>query len=55
VFQNREGQTAAHFANTYNFYDFLTWVFEAPPDGGGGDDTVLNIYGLTAYDGMRPE
>jgi hypothetical protein len=53
--QNREGQTAAHFANEYGFMDFLTWMFEPEPDGAGGADTTTNKYGLTAYDGMRLE
>mmetsp|Transcript_42277 Transcript_42277/g.85556 ORF Transcript_42277/g.85556 Transcript_42277/m.85556 type:complete len:94 (-) Transcript_42277:51-332(-) len=51
--QNREGQTAAHFANEYGFMNFLTWVFEGGEDGAGGDDGVANKYGLTPYDGMR--
>jgi len=51
--QNREGQTAAHFANEYGFMDFLTWMFEGGEDGAGGDDGVANKYGLTPYDGMR--
>jgi len=52
--QNREGQSAGHFANSYGFMDFLAWLFEPIPDGGGGDDTVANRYGLTPYDGLRP-
>ena len=51
--QNREGQTAGHFANSYGFYDYLAWVFEPQPDGAGGDDSVQNKYGLGPYDGLR--
>ncbi len=53
--QNREGQTAGHFANAYGFYDFLAYLFEPAPEGGGADDSIANRFGLTAYDGMRPE
>merc|ERR1712224_243617 len=31
--QNKGGQTAGHFANAYQFYDFLSWLFD--PNGGG--------------------
>lgn len=35
------------------FYDFLSWLFD--PQGGGGDDTVENVYGLGVYDGLSTE
>ena len=47
--QNRQGQTAAHFAMAYNFFDFGSWLF----DKGGADDTIMNVYGLTPYDGLE--
>lgn len=32
------------------FYDLLSWLFD--PQGGGGDDTIENMYGLGVYDGL---
>ena len=51
--QNKGGQTAGHFANAYQFYDFLSWLFD--PNGGGADDTLENMYGLGPYDGLSVE
>lgn len=51
--QNKGGQTAGHFANAYQFYDFLSWLFD--PAGGGADDTLENQYGLGPYDGLSVE
>lgn len=48
--QNKQGQTAAHFAIAYQFFDLSTWLFE-----NGADDTVENKFGLTAYDGLSSE
>lgn len=48
--QNKVGQTAAHFANAFKFYEVSQWIFE-----NGGDDTLANKYGLTPYDGLLPE
>ena len=48
--QNKQGQTAGHFAIAYKFYDLSQWLFE-----NGGDDTVMNKDGLTAYDGLSGE
>ena len=48
--QNNAGQTAGHFAIAYQFYDFTSWLFD--PEQAGGDDLLLNIYGLGAYDGL---
>ena len=47
--QNKQGQTAAHFALAYQFFDFAGWMF----DGGGADDTICNMYGLSPYDGLE--
>ena len=47
--QNYAGQTPAHFAIAYNFFDLSQWLFES-----GADDTIENKFGLTAYDGMTP-
>ena len=48
--QNKAGQTPAHFANSFKFYEIAQWLFE-----NGGDDTLMNKYGLTPYDGLLPE
>ena len=45
--QNDTGQTAAHFANEYKFFEVSTWLFE-----NGAQDYIENTYGLTAYDGL---
>ena len=45
-----ECTTAGHFAIAYKFYDLFQWLFE-----NGGDDTVMNKDGLTAYDGLSGE
>lgn len=46
--QNKQGQTAAHFAISYQFFDLSTWLFEH-----GASDTLENKYGLTPYDGLN--
>ena len=48
--QNKQGQTAAHFAIAYKFFDLSQWMFE-----NGADDTLTNKFHLTAYDGLSPE
>jgi ankyrin repeat protein len=48
--QNQHGQTPAHFAIAYKFFDLSTWLFE-----NGGDDTIENKYGLSPYDGLSNE
>lgn len=48
--QNKAGQTPAHFAISFKFYEVSQWLFE-----NGADDTLVNKYGLTAYDGLLPE
>lgn len=48
--QNKVGQSAAHFAIAFKFFDVSHWLFE-----NGGDDTLVNKYGLTPYDGLLPE
>lgn len=46
--QNNHGQTAAHFAIAYKFFDLAEWMFE-----NGASDTVENRFGLTPYDGLN--
>ena len=48
--QNTKGQTPGHYASTYQFYDFLGWLFD--PSGGAGDDTLTSAAGLGVYDGL---
>lgn len=48
--QNHLGQTPAHFAIAYKFYDLSHWLFE-----NGADDTLENKFGLTPYDGLSTE
>ncbi|CAK4608446.1 unnamed protein product [Aphanomyces euteiches] len=50
--QNKQGQTAGHYAMAYNFFDLGAWLLD--PDKGGGRDDLANIYGLSAYDGLNP-
>lgn len=51
--QNKQGQTPGHFALSYQFFDFASWLFD--PDGGKGNDLLTNIYGLGPYDGLSDE
>lgn len=48
--QNVQGQTPAHFAIAFKSYNISQWLFE-----NGGEDTIENKFGLTAYDGLTPE
>jgi ankyrin repeat protein len=48
--QNKNGQTPAHFAIAYKFFDLSTYLFE-----NGGDDTLENRFGLSPYDGLSNE
>ncbi len=45
--QNHLGQTPAHFAIAFQFFELSQWLFE-----NGGDDTLENKFGLTPYDGL---
>lgn len=53
--QNKAGQTAGHYAVSYQFFDFSEWLFLQDGTGGGADDTIENTYGLGPYDGLQPE
>ena len=46
--QNGNGQSAGHFANSYQFFEFSQWLFSS-----GGDDTLQNKFGLSPYDGLQ--
>ncbi len=45
--QNKQGQTPAHFAIAYKFFELSTWLFD-----NGADDSLENKYGNTCYDGL---
>ena len=51
--QNNQGQTALHYAMSYNFYDLGSWLTD--PSGAGASDHLNNMYGLSPYDGLTPE
>jgi Ankyrin repeats (3 copies) len=48
--QNKSGQSPAHFAIAFKFFELSQWLFQ-----NGGNDTLENKFGLTPYDGMMPE
>lgn len=48
--QNKQGQTPAHFAIAFQFFDFSQYLFE-----NGASDLIENMYGLTPYDGLLPD
>eukprot|EP01034_Spumella_vulgaris_P023983 gene23983-30270_t len=48
--QNKTGQTPAHFAIAYKFFDLSNWLFE-----NGASDLVENKFGLSPYDGLSAE
>ena len=52
--QNNQGQTPLHYAMTYSFFDLGAWLADGD-SGAGADDTISNIYGLSAYDGLSPD
>ncbi|GBG25573.1 Ankyrin repeat and protein kinase domain-containing protein 1 [Hondaea fermentalgiana] len=52
--QNVQGQTPLHYAMAYNFYELGAWLTDAA-EGASANDQLLNMYGLTPYDGLSPE
>ena len=48
--QNKMGQTPAHFAIAYKFFDLSNWLFE-----NGASDLVENKFGLSPYDGLSAD
>lgn len=48
--QNKTGQTPAHFAVSYKFFELSQWLFE-----NGALDYLTNEHGLTPYDGLAPD
>jgi hypothetical protein len=53
IFLQQQGQTGAHYAMAYNFFDLGAWLLD--PDKGGGSDEIENHFGLGPYDGLSPE
>lgn len=53
--QNKQGQTAGHYAISYQFFDMSEWLFSRDESGAGADDTVENCFGLGPYDGLQPD
>lgn len=51
--QNKQGQTAGHYAVSYQFFDLSEWLFSHDGTGAGADDTVENKFGLGPYDGLQ--
>ena len=48
--QNKQGQTALHYAMEYNYFDLGTWLADSQ-NGGGADDTLENQYQLVSLIG----
>ncbi len=48
-----QGQTAGHYATTYQFFDFAEWLYDA--DGAAANDSLQNIHQLGPYDGLSPD
>ncbi|CAM9283295.1 unnamed protein product, partial [Pylaiella littoralis] len=53
--QNKAGNTAGHYAISYQYFELSEWLFLQDGNGGGADDTLENSYGLGPYDGLQPE
>lgn len=53
--QNKQGQTAGHYAVSYQFFDLSEWLFLQDGNGGGTDDTIVNKFGLGPYDGLQAD
>ncbi|CAN0141239.1 unnamed protein product, partial [Ectocarpus sp. 12 AP-2014] len=53
--QNKAGQSAGHYAVSYQFFEMSEWLFLQDGNGGGADDTLENSFGLGPYDGLQPD
>ena len=53
--QNKAGQTAGHYAVSYQAFDLSEWLFGQDGTGVGADDTIENSFGLGPYDGLQPD
>ncbi len=48
--QNLQGQTPLHFCFAYHYDELGAYLISK-----GGDDTILNYFGWSPYEGLRPE
>ncbi|XXQ36773.1 Ankyrin repeat domain-containing protein [Plasmodiophora brassicae] len=48
--QNKQGQTPLHYCLAYKYDDLASYLISK-----GADDTVVNNFGLTCYEGLKPE
>lgn len=48
--QNKQGQTGAHYAMAYDYFDLGAWLLD--PEKGGARDDLMNMYDLGPYDGL---
>ncbi len=48
--QNLQGQTPLHFCFAYHYDELGAYLISK-----GADDTMLNYFGWTCYEGLRPE
>lgn len=39
---------------TYNFFELGAWMADSA-EGAGADDSILNSFGLSPYDGLTPD
>jgi ankyrin repeat protein len=47
--QNRQGQTALHFAFAFGYTELGKWLVKA-----NADTTLKNMHGMTCYEGLSP-
>lgn len=48
--QNKQGQTALHYGFAYNYSELFAYLVKK-----GADQTKLNFFGYSPYDGLRPK
>ncbi len=48
-----QGQTAGHYATTYQFFDFAEWLYDT--NGAAANDSLQNFHELGPYDGLSPD
>jgi ankyrin repeat protein len=47
---NKQGQTPLHYCMAYNYQEVSIYLISK-----GGDDSILNHFGMSCYDGLRPD
>lgn len=50
VVSQKQGQTPLHYCLAYKYDDLASYLISK-----GADDTVVNNFGLTCYEGLKPE